>query len=90
MVAEEADQTDGKHSGHKEQEHNVKPSNAPIQFPAPKQQEVAQGGDSHVDAIQQGVAEEQHEELVIAKVYAVVYLYKSGNCFQYNYRKTQS
>lgn len=72
MVAEQADQTDGEHAGDEEEKHDMKPSDAPVQVALPEPQEVAQRGHGHVNAVQQGVAEEQHEELVVAEVHAVI------------------
>lgn len=73
MVAEQTDQTYGKHSGDEEQEHNMKSPHTPVQLAAPKQQEIPQRGHRHVDTVQKGVAQEQNEELVVAKVHAIVY-----------------
>lgn len=73
MVPKQTDQTDPKHSGDKEQEHDVESSHATVQLALPELQEVAHGGQGHVETVQQGIAQEQYKEFVVGKINAVVY-----------------
>lgn len=72
VVPEQAHEADCEHARHEEQEHDVKPTHAPVQLAPPELQKVADGGEGHVDAVEQCVAQEQYKELVVVEVDAVV------------------
>lgn len=74
MIAEERHETEGEHHRHEEQEQDVEPSHvAQLVLKFPELDEVLESGARDVDAVNQRIAEEQNEELVVSEVDAVVH-----------------
>lgn len=74
MVDKETHQANGEHRGDKEEEHNVEPPHATLQFSLPELQEVGQRGEGHVEAEGQSIAQEQNEEFVVAEANTIPHL----------------